>query len=85
MGLRKAVALRYLEDCPAPFLVAKGRGEAAVRLEGIARSHGVPVREDPGLAEGLYPLAPGQWIPEEYYQAVAAILAAIWRMEGGRK
>lgn len=81
--MKKAVALRYLEDCPAPFVVAKGRGRKAERMEALARGAGVPVREEALLAEGLYPLEPGDYIPESWYLAVAAILAAIWKAEGG--
>ncbi|GMV66410.1 MAG: EscU/YscU/HrcU family type III secretion system export apparatus switch protein [Candidatus Omnitrophica bacterium] len=78
---KRAVALRYDpgED-PAPRLVAKGQGHVAERILEIAREHGIHIHEDPDLVEVLAALDLGQLIPEELYEALAEILAFIYRL-----
>lgn len=78
----KAAALRYTRDVDsAPRLVAKGQGETAQRIVSLAREHGVPVLEDEGLAEALNRLELDSLIPEELYQAVAEVLAFVYRLD----
>ena len=80
-----AVALRYDGRSPAPVAVAKGRNLVALRIREIAREHGVPVVEDPPLARSLYAeVEPGAQIPESLYQAVAHVLAFVYRQAGRR-
>jgi flagellar biosynthesis protein len=75
---RLAVALRY--DAPsAPRVVAVGRGELGERIVEIAREHGVPIEENPALAEALSTIELDDAIPEALYQAVAVIIAFILR------
>ena len=79
---RAAVALGYdPQRDPAPRVVAAGQGELAEALLKAARAHGVPVREEPVLAEALVGLQPGALIPPEMYQAAAQVLAFLWRLE----
>lgn len=80
---RRAVALTYdaLVDA-APRVVATGEGVIADKIIELARQHGVPLTEDPVLAQALIKLAPGQQIPVEVYQAVAEIIVFIYRMRG---
>lgn len=79
---KAAVALGYQpEKDPAPRVVAAGQGELAEALLKAAREHGVPIQEDQSLAEGLVRLQPGELIPPELYQAVAQVLAYLWRLE----
>ncbi len=81
-----AVALRYDPvKMAAPVLVAKGVDELAITIREVARRHGVPVVENPPLARALYAaLSPGQTIPPAYYQAVAGIIAYVYRLAGRR-
>ena len=81
-----AVALRYdPKIAPAPVVVAKGAGALAERIREIARHHGVPIRENKPLARALYKdVELGQAIPEELYQAVAALLAQIYKIRPRR-
>jgi len=82
-----AVALRYnvMQD-PAPLVVAKGLDHLAERIKEIAREHNVPIREDKPLAQALYKQVEiGEIIPEELYQAVAAILAKLDKFKAGRR
>ena len=76
-----AIAVRYIaQEAPAPIVLAKGAGKVAERIREIAREHGIPIRENKPLARALYKVVEvGDTIPEEFYQAVAAILAQIYR------
>jgi len=81
-GTKKgAVALQYDQDRDdAPTVAATGRGETAERILAEAKKHDIPIREDPDLLEVLAQLPLGEEIPPELYQAVAEILAFIYRM-----
>ena len=78
---KKAVALRYeMEQDAAPRVLAKGQGVRAERILDIARAHGVYIEEDADLVEVLSKLEVGMAIPEELYQAVAHVLALVYRL-----
>jgi flagellar biosynthetic protein FlhB len=76
-----AIAIRYnAMEAPAPMVLAKGAGAVAQRIKDIARENNVPIRENKPLARALYKVIEvGDTIPEEFYQAVAAILAQIYK------
>ncbi len=76
-----AVALEYRDDMAAPTVVAKGQNLLAQQIKEIARWDGIPIIENPPLAQSLYrTVEVGQAIPEKLYAAVAEILAYIFRM-----
>jgi flagellar biosynthetic protein FlhB len=79
-----AVAVEYRkEDMEAPVVIAKGAEHLARRIREIALDHGVPVVERRELAQALYRgVEVGQSIPVELYQAVAEILAYVYRLKG---
>jgi flagellar biosynthesis protein len=78
------VALGYSPgEGRAPEVVARGFGQLAERMLELARERGVPVREDADLAEVLARLDVGAEIPEELYEAVAELLAFIYRVNRG--
>ena len=80
---RRAVALRYdQERDAAPVVVAKGRARIAERIIELAAEHGVTIYEDPDLIELLFVLDLDMQIPIELYQAVAQVLAFVYRMNG---
>src|SRR5262245_31637994 len=83
-----AVALRYEREdgkAGAPIVVAKGVDHLAERIKEVARESGVACHEDVPLARALYArVAIGQEIPEELYAAVAAVLAAVYRLQEAR-
>jgi flagellar biosynthesis protein FlhB len=81
-----SIALRYdTTRGDAPEVVAKGRGIVALRIRELAREHGVPVVADPPLARGLYASVElNQLIPEEFFAAVAAVLAFVYRTAARR-
>ncbi len=81
-----AVALRYDPDVlPAPQVVAKGQRLMAQRIKQIAAEHGVPVVENKPVARMLYSSTEvGDMVPLELYQAVAEILAFVYRLRDRR-
>ena len=82
-----AVALKYdAATMHAPRVVAKGQDHMALRIREIAVANGVPILERKPLARALYKLAEvGQEIPEQYYSAVAEILAYVYELNGTMK
>jgi len=70
-----SVALSYLWGEEAPIITASGRGAVAQKIREIADAHRIPLVCDPGLAEVLIEADIGSCIPEQTYQAVAAIFA----------
>jgi flagellar biosynthetic protein FlhB len=78
-----AVALSYDGSRPAPVVVAKGQDLVALAIRRIAAEHDVPIVPDPPLARSLHAnVEVGQEIPEELYQAVAQVLAFVYRVAG---
>ena len=78
---RRAVALRYdAEEAAAPRVLAQGAGLVADRIIELAERSGVPIREDRDLVAILAAVDLGEEIPPETYQAVAEILAFLYRM-----
>jgi flagellar biosynthesis protein len=75
--MRRAIALRYWSGLPAPFLAAKAEGRAAERLLAIAAHAGVPVVEDAFLAQAVFPLDVGDYVPEECFEIVAKVFAFV--------
>lgn len=79
----KAVALVYDRDRGgAPQVVASGKGELAAKMIELARQNGVEVVEDPDLLALLATVPVGEEIPLELYQAVAEVLAFVYRVNG---
>ncbi len=78
-----AVALRYDEETLAPVCVAKGLDHLALKIRERAREAGVPTLERPELARALYrSVAMDAPIPRDLYQAVAQVLAFVYRLRG---
>ena len=79
-----AVAIKYDNSImTAPRVLAKGAGEVAKRIRAVAEEHNVPVLEDKEVARSLYASVElGQEIPPDLYEAVAQILAHIYKLKG---
>jgi flagellar biosynthesis protein FlhB len=79
-----AVALKYdAAAMSAPRVVAKGQDLMAQRIRQIAIEHGIPIVERAPLARALHRLVPaGHEIPEQFYSAVAEILAYVYELTG---
>jgi flagellar biosynthetic protein FlhB len=75
-----AVALSYDGSKAAPVVVAKGQDLVALRIRGVAEENGIPVVENPPLARSLFDsVALEAEIPEDFYRAVAELLAFVYR------
>jgi len=81
-----AVALRYEPGGAAPKVVAKGQDELAAKIREVALEHNVPLVENKPLARTLYRAVEiGSEIPADLYEAVAQVLAFVYRTYGRRK
>ena len=78
-----SVALKYESGMLAPKVVAKGKDVIALKIRELAAEHGVPVVPNPPLARGLYgAVEVDRQIPEEFFAAVASVLAHVYRVAG---
>jgi flagellar biosynthesis protein FlhB len=81
-----AVALSYDGTHPAPVLIAKGKGYVALQIRRIAEEHDIAIVPDPPLARSLHASVEiDQMIPEDFYAAVAQLLAFVYRSAGRRR
>lgn len=76
-----AIALRYREgEMAAPQVIAKGQDLVAKRIREVAAENGIEIIENKPVAQGLFFFCEvGDMIPENMYQAVAEILALVYR------
>ena len=81
-----AVALVYKHgEMAAPEVLAKGRGHVALRIREAAIAADVPIVENRPLARLLHQTAEvGKQVPENLFQAVAEVLAYVYRIEPRR-
>jgi len=79
-----AIALKYKDDSMnAPIVVAKGADLIAQRIKSIAKESDVVIVERKELARALFHrLNIGEPIPEEFFKAVAEILAYVYKLNG---
>lgn len=81
-----AIAIIYdRANMAAPKVVAKGADFLAQRIKKIASDAGVPLVENVPLARTLYKTVKvNQYIPRALYQAVAEVLAYVYRLKNRR-
>ena len=80
-----SVALRYRSTEGAPVVMAKGYDEVALFMRKIAEENGIAVVENRPLARALAEKARvGKMIPIELYQAVAQVLAFVYKLKRGQ-
>ncbi|MDA3130598.1 flagellar biosynthesis protein FlhB [Aliibacillus thermotolerans] len=77
-----AIALKYEEEhMDAPKVMAKGADFVALRMKTLAKKHNVIQVENKPLARALYEKTEiGDEVPEELFQAVAEVLAYVYRL-----
>ncbi len=75
-----AIALKYdIDKDFAPLVLAKGQDHTAKRIIEVAEKNNVMITENKPLAQGLYQSVEiNDYIPAEFYQAVAEILAWVY-------
>ncbi|MEI4768561.1 flagellar biosynthesis protein FlhB [Psychrobacillus sp. FJAT-51614] len=78
-----AIALKYDDDSmDAPIVVAKGADFVAQKIKLIARENDVVMVENRPLARAMYDQVEiGQRIPDEFFKAVAEVLAYVYRIK----
>ena len=78
-----AVALKFdIEDMEAPKVVAKGEGYVAIKIKEKAQELDIEIVENKPLARSLNKICEiGDLIPEELFEAVAEILAYVYKKE----
>lgn len=80
---KEAIALAYQTGDTAPRVVAKGRGLIAQAIIERAKEHGIYVHESEDLVGILMQVELDENIPPQLYQAVAELLAWLYRLEKG--
>ena len=78
-----AIAIKYADgDMDAPIVVAKGVDFVAQKIKLIAKEHEIVTVENRPLARSLYEqVEVGDRIPEEFFKAIAEILAYVYRIQ----
>lgn len=83
---KQAVAIKYEQpNNQAPLVVAKGSGIVAEQILAAAKQHAVPVYQNKTLTGMLMAVELDREIPAELYQAVAEVLAYVYRLDQGGK
>jgi len=79
-----AVAIKYdAKNMQAPTVIAKGTDYMALKIKQIAKEHSIITMENKPLARALYAeVEIGDAIPAEMFQAVAEVLAYVYKMKG---
>ena len=81
-----AVAIKYEDGMGAPTVLGKGKNEVARRIREIAHECKIPVIENRTLARALYAeVKVGKTIPMKFFQAVAELLAYVYRIREGSR
>ena len=81
---QQAIALAYAAGEYAPKIVAKGRGAIAEQIIARAKEHDVFVHESKDLVALLMQVDLDDHIPPALYQAIAEILAWLYKLEEGK-
>jgi flagellar biosynthetic protein FlhB len=79
-----AVALKYeAGKMEAPTVIAKGTDYIALKIKEVAKQHNIVTMENKPLARALYSQVEiGETIPAELFQAVAEVLAYVYKIKG---
>lgn len=78
---KTAVALRYPEGFPAPFIACKGKGRLAELMTDVASELNIPIVSEPETAQILSMQEVGSCIPPETYQILAAVFCFLKETE----
>ncbi|MCB0377412.1 MAG: flagellar biosynthesis protein FlhB [Bdellovibrionales bacterium] len=81
-----AIALKYdPTQHAAPQIIAKGADFLAEKIRNLAKEHEIPIVENKPLARTIYKtLEVGQFIPRELFEAVAEVLAFVFKLKRKR-
>ncbi len=78
-----AIALKYDDDkMDAPVIIGKGADLIAQKIKEIAKKNNIATVENKPLARALYnKVEIGDVVPEQFFKAVAEILAYVYRLK----
>ena len=78
-----ALAMKYdTTKMAAPFVVAKGQDNIALKIREVAKEHDIPIVENPPLARALYATVEiDQEITAEHYRAVAEVISYVFKLK----
>jgi len=79
-----AVAIQYdAVEMEAPVVLAKGMDFVALKIKEAAKVHDIVMMENKPLARALYEQVEiGEGIPQDLFQAVAEVLAFVYKLKG---
>jgi flagellar biosynthesis protein FlhB len=79
-----AVAIRYdASNMQAPTVIAKGTDYVALKIKEVAKENNIITMENKPLARAIYAQVEiGESIPAELFQAVAEVLAYVYKVKG---
>jgi flagellar biosynthetic protein FlhB len=79
-----AIALRYdPETMGAPMVIAMGKDHLALKIKEKAKELDIVTMENKPLARALYhQVEIGDYVPDDLFQAVAEVLAYVYRLKG---
>jgi flagellar biosynthetic protein FlhB len=82
-----AIAIQYdPSEMEAPIVLAKGMDFIALKIKEAAKEHGIVLMENKPLARALYDQVEiGGSIPHDLFQAVAEVLAYVYKLKGNVK
>ena len=78
-----AIAIKYEQGGEgAPIVIAKGADNVAIKIKEVAKENDIPIIENKPLARLIYKeLDLGSEIPADMYEAVAEILALVYKLK----
>jgi len=79
--IKKAVALKYPEGAPAPFITASAKGTLAEELLKCAKMNDIIIVENSEMTEFLSVQDIGTYVPEEAWEVVAGIFSYITKSQ----
>lgn len=81
-----SIAIEYDADSmPAPMIVAKGMDLMAMKIREVAEENEIPMVENAPLARALYKVDEMEYVPAEYYEAVAKIIGYVYYLNEKKK
>lgn len=77
-----AIAIKYDSAVGVPVVLAKGADEIAQKMKAEAKRLDIPMIENRPVARALFKaVEPGEFIPAELFEAVAGIIAVVYKLE----
>lgn len=77
-----SIAIKYVQGEDAPTVTAKGADYVALKIKQVAKENHIPIIENKPLARLIFEKVDlDQQIPAEMYQAVAEILALVYKLK----